>query len=143
MHGFKKGAKPKPQHFANGGMVKGAGTGTSDDIKTKVAAGSYIMPADSTQKIGEPSLGALGFNPQAKVPVNLSNGEYEMPPEQVHAVGVQALDQMKEQTHTPVNQPQVQQGKSSGENNLKELNDILFSQLRRLNDANPLNIPAS
>lgn len=90
------------QSFANGGMVKGAGTGTSDSIKKEVAVGSYIMPADSTKQIGAPSLGALGFKPQAKMPVNLSNGEYELPPEQVHAVGVQALDQMKGATHTPV-----------------------------------------
>lgn len=91
------------QNFANGGMVKGAGTGTSDDIKKNVAAGSYIMPADSTKQIGSESLQGLGFQPQNKqVPVNLSNGEYQLPPEQVHAVGVQALDQMKGATHTPV-----------------------------------------
>ncbi len=94
------GFKPR-QSLADGGMVKGAGTGTSDDIKKQVPFGSYIMPADSTQQIGAPSLGALGFKPQ-QVPVNLSNGEYELPPEQVHAVGVQALDQMKGATHTPV-----------------------------------------
>ncbi|MDX9716284.1 MAG: hypothetical protein RBT67_02820 [Thauera sp.] len=35
------------------------------------------------------------------VPVNLSNGEYQMPPEQVHAVGAQVLDQMKDATHAP------------------------------------------
>lgn len=28
-------------------------------------------------------------------------------PEQVHSVGVQTLDVMKDQTHTPVNQPQL------------------------------------
>lgn len=89
------------QNFANGGVVKGAGTGTSDDIKKEVAAGSYIMPADSTEQIGPESLQGLGFKPK-QVPVNVSNGEYEMPPEQVHAVGVQALDQMKGATHQPV-----------------------------------------
>ncbi|NLZ42797.1 MAG: hypothetical protein GX886_16375 [Comamonadaceae bacterium] len=35
------------------------------------------------------------------MPVNVSNGEYQMPPEQVHAVGVQALNQMRDATHTP------------------------------------------
>jgi hypothetical protein len=35
-------------------------------------------------------------------PVNLSNGEFQIPPEQVHQVGVQALEQMKDATHTPV-----------------------------------------
>lgn len=43
----------------------------------------------------------LGFHP-AGVPVNLSNGEYKLPPEQVHAVGAQVLDAMKGATHVPV-----------------------------------------
>ena len=49
------------------------------------------MPADSTQAIGASVLQNLGKN----APVNVSNGEYEMPPEQVHAVGVQALNNLK------------------------------------------------
>lgn len=96
MYGFKAGAAPKDK--PKGGKIKGPGTGTSDSIKTEVPSGSYIMPADSTAKIGEKALGQLG----KPVPVNLSNGEYEMPPEQVHAVGAQVLDQMKDATHTPV-----------------------------------------
>ncbi|MEZ2293925.1 hypothetical protein [Variovorax sp. RCC_210] len=55
------------------------------------------MPADSTAQIGEKSLAGMG----APVPVNLSNGEYQLPPDQVHAIGVQALDQMKDATHVP------------------------------------------
>ncbi|WP_405118737.1 hypothetical protein [Pseudomonas leptonychotis] len=76
------------------------------------------MPADSTAKLGLnpemlkqykaglaaksadlPRLGAPGYG--KKVPVNLSNGEYELPPEQVHAVGAQVLEQAKDATHTP------------------------------------------
>jgi hypothetical protein len=49
-------------------------------------------------KIGPKNLKKLG-SPQ---PVNLSNGEFQIPPEQVHQVGVQALEQMKDATHTPV-----------------------------------------
>lgn len=89
-------------NYADGGMVRGPGTGTSDDIETEVPEGSYIMPADSTRQVGEQNLAALGFG--QNVPVNLSNGEYQMPPEQVHAVGVQALDQIKNATHTPAGQ---------------------------------------
>lgn len=96
MYGFKAGAAPKDK--PKGGKIKGPGTGTSDSIKTEVPSGSYIMPADSTAKIGEKALGQLG----KPVPVNVSNGEYQMPPEQVHAVGAQVLDQMKDATHTPV-----------------------------------------
>ncbi|WP_262880419.1 hypothetical protein, partial [Pseudomonas paralcaligenes] len=94
-------SKPK-QQLANGGRVRGPGTGTSDDIEAQVPAGSYIMPADSTEQIGEGALAALGQGP---VDVNVSNGEYGLPPEQVHAVGVQALDAMKNATHTPTGQP--------------------------------------
>lgn len=106
---------------ATGGPVEGAGTGTSDSIKKDVASGSYIMPADSTAKLGLnpemirrfkesqadeaqnlPRLGVAGRG--KKVAVNLSNGEYELPPEQVHAVGVQALNQVKDATHSPAGQ---------------------------------------
>ena len=84
--------------YANGGMVRGPGTGTSDDIETEIPAGSYIMPADTTRKVGAEALGELG----KPVPVALSNGEYQMPPEQVHAVGVETLNRIKDATHTPV-----------------------------------------
>lgn len=83
--------------YANGGVIRGPGTGTSDDIEAKMPAGSYIMPADSTDQIGEEGLAGLG----SPANVRVSNGEYQLPPEQVHAVGVQALDQMKNATHTP------------------------------------------
>lgn len=109
-----QGFKPKTAHrkgYANGGMVRGPGTGTSDDIEDEIAPGTFIMPADSTKAVGEDRLskmgggGAMGFAPDGgKVPVNLSNGEFKLPPEQVHAVGVQALKQMKDATHTPAPQ---------------------------------------
>lgn len=86
--------------YADGGPVRGKGTGTSDEVPDEVAEGTYIMPTDSTQAIGEQQLAAMGQGGQ--VPVNLSNGEFKMPPDQVHAIGVQALDQMKNATHTPV-----------------------------------------
>ena len=98
MYGLKKHAKQD-----KGGMIRGAGTGTSDDIKKNVPAGSYIMPADSTKQIGANNLKNMG-SPTA---VNLSNGEFQLPPEQVHQVGVQMLDAMKNQTHVPVDQPQL------------------------------------
>lgn len=97
MYGLKK--RPKDES----GLIQGAGTGTSDDIKKNVPAGSYIMPADSTQKIGTDNLKNMG----SPTPVNLSNGEFQLSPDQVHSVGVQTLDAMKNQTHTPVDQPQL------------------------------------
>lgn len=105
----KRASKDNPAGigFANGGMVRGPGTGTSDDVPDKVPEGTYIMPADSTEAIGPENLaraGARGLPMPGgkKVPVALSNGEFKIPPEQVHAVGVQALDQIKNATHTPV-----------------------------------------
>lgn len=91
MRGFKKGGKPKA---STGGPVRGPGTGTSDEIKAKVPRGSYIMPADSTRQIAEPDQADT-------LDVNLSNGEFQIPPEQVHAIGAQVLDAVKDATHTP------------------------------------------
>ena len=98
MYGLKKRSKQDES-----GLIKGAGTGTSDDIKKNVPAGSYIMPADSTEQIGTDNLKNMG----SPTPVNLSNGEFQLSPDQVHSVGVQTLDAMKDQTHMPVNQPQL------------------------------------
>lgn len=119
-HGFQPAAqRGKAQPFASGGAVRGfkgggpvrgPGTGTSDDVADQVPSGTYIMPADSTQAVGEQQLAAMGGGPRgfapakkaAQVPVNLSNGEFKLPPEQVHAIGVQALDQARDATHVPV-----------------------------------------
>lgn len=98
MYGLKKRSKQDEN-----GLIQGAGTGTSDDVKKNVPAGSYIMPADSTQQIGTNNLKNMG----SPTPVNLSNGEFQLSPDQVHSVGVQTLDAMKNQTHTPVDQPQL------------------------------------
>lgn len=99
MRGFQP-AGGKPLQKKSSGPVRGPGTGTSDEVADTVADGTYIMPTDSAQVIGEQNLAAMGKG--APVDVNLSNGEFKLPPEQVHAVGVQALDQMKDATHTPV-----------------------------------------
>lgn len=93
----------KQAQAEKGGKIKGKGTGTSDDIKKTVLSGSFIMPKDSTDAIGEENLARLG----EPTDVNLSNGEFQLTPDQVHSVGVQTLDAMKDQTHMPVNQPQL------------------------------------
>jgi len=61
------GFKQQPQYLANGGMVRGAGTGTSDSVPARLSHGEYVLPADT-----------------------------------VRAVGVGALDAMREATHKPV-----------------------------------------
>lgn len=103
------------------GPVRGPGTGTSDSIKTAVPEGSYVVPTDSVEQLGEQNIAAmgfrpgmkpaakekpagpgLGFGPSSQVPVNLSNGEFILAPEQVHAIGVQVLEGLKAATHEPV-----------------------------------------
>ena len=95
--------------YANGGPVRGPGTGTSDSIKKAVPPGTFVMPADSTKALGKGELDKLG-----SVPVRLSNGEYEMPPEQVHSVGVQALMALMQGTHKPVKGGQHAKGFADG-----------------------------
>lgn len=58
------GMQPQPESFANGGMVRGPGTGTSDSVKDAVPPGTYIMPADSTRQIGEQNMGRAGLSPR-------------------------------------------------------------------------------
>lgn len=81
------------------GLIKGKGKGTDDAVKMGLQKGAYVMPADSTEQIGAEQLGALG---KGFVPAHVSNGEYHLPPEQVHGLGVQVLDEMKNATHKPV-----------------------------------------
>ncbi|SFE19050.1 hypothetical protein [Paracidovorax konjaci] len=93
--------------YRDGGPVRGPGTGTSDEVLDEVRPGSYIVPADTTEKIGPRTLKDVARNlmPEdeggKRILVRLSNGEYKLSPEQVHAIGVRALDQMKDATHKP------------------------------------------
>lgn len=45
--------------MADGGPIKGPGTGTSDSIPIAASAGEFIMPADSVRKIGVKVLTAM------------------------------------------------------------------------------------
>lgn len=109
--GFKQA-----QAAADGGMIRGPGDGTSDSIPDEMAPGTFIMPADSTQALGLDDEQAEG----EKVPVRVSNGEFELPPERVQAVGAAVLEAIKGMTHTPTGQagegePMAQGFKPKGE----------------------------
>ncbi|PTT42363.1 hypothetical protein DBR23_03660 [Acidovorax sp. HMWF018] len=113
--GLKEGGTVKPFGFKPGGLIRGPGTGTSDSIETEKRPGTFIMPADSTQAIGPEALEELGepeeMGEEAEgmegqggeagdaVPVRLSNGEFELPPEQVQALGEAVLTVMRDATH--------------------------------------------
>lgn len=83
--------------FANGGLVRGPGTGISDDIEDDVEEGTFIMPADSTEAVGPEVMDQAG----KAVPVRLSNGETKLPPEALQAIGAQVMEAIKGVTHTP------------------------------------------
>ncbi|AOG21624.1 hypothetical protein [Acidovorax sp. RAC01] len=109
--GFKQA-----QAAADGGMIRGPGDGTSDSIPDEMEPGTFIMPADSTQALGLDDEAAEG----EKVPVRVSNGEYQLPPERVQAVGAAVLQAIKGMTHTPTGQagegePMAQGFKPKGE----------------------------
>jgi hypothetical protein len=96
MQGFhpQKHKAAKPKNYANGGIVTGPGSGTSDSVPAMVPADGYVMPADSVQ--------AIGFKPGMRA-AQLSDGEAVLNPQQVQAAGgFKALDAMKNATHTPV-----------------------------------------
>lgn len=83
--------------FANGGLVRGPGTGISDDIEDEAEEGTFIMPADSTEAVGPGVMDRAG----KAVPVRLSNGETKLPPEALQAIGAEVMEAIKEVTHTP------------------------------------------
>ena len=86
------------------GLVRGPGTAVSDSVRGSLPHGSFVMPADSAQALGlRGSQQAPDQTPQ--VPVALSAGEHVMHPQQVHAFGLRALQELKNATHTPVSQP--------------------------------------
>lgn len=47
------------QKFAEGGQVKGPGTGTSDSIPALLSNGEFVVPADAAKKVGLPFLESL------------------------------------------------------------------------------------
>lgn len=87
----------KAAGLADGGLVRGPGTGISDDIEDDVEEGTFIMPADSTEAIGPEVMDQAG----KAVPVRLSNGETKLPPEALQAIGAEVMEAIKEVTHTP------------------------------------------
>lgn len=77
---YRDGGMVRPK-MMEGGMVRGPGTATSDSIPATVRKGSYILPADTTEEVA------------------LSNGEMNLPPEAVAAVGAAVLNVVRNATH--------------------------------------------
>lgn len=61
----------KQHRMADGGHVRGPGTGTSDSINAKLSDGEFVMPADTVRKVGARRLQDLvdmTHKPSGKVP---------------------------------------------------------------------------
>lgn len=104
--------REKALGLADGGLIQGPGTGTSDDIDDEMRPGTFILPADTTQAMGmgaeaEPDSDDMepDDDDSGKVPVRVSNGEFEITPEQVQAIGAAVLRTVKDMTHEPAGQP--------------------------------------
>ena len=104
------GENVQPRGFKEGGLIRGPGTGTSDSIETEKRPGTFIMPADSTEAIGPEALEEMGET----VPVRLSNGEFEFPPEQVQALGEAVLTVLRDATHERTEEGRQASPKAAG-----------------------------
>lgn len=107
---YKKGGVVR--YADGGGVIRGPGTGTSDSIKARSRPGSYILSADTVRAIGHkkvhdliekagvrPGEGATSYN---GVPVRVSNGEAEIPPEAVRYHGEEFFNKLQQKYHRPV-----------------------------------------
>ena len=63
-------AQIKSQNFANGGLVRGPGTGRSDDVPANLSNGEFVMQAEAVRRIGVNQLNAMN---QGRAP-NFANG---------------------------------------------------------------------
>ncbi|MCK6392066.1 hypothetical protein [Zoogloea sp.] len=113
--GFRSGMNP-----ADRPKAPGLGLGFQPDYMRNVPApaagqGFGFQPRSQRQAAqaeSKPEPG-IGFKSKAQrengqgasanaVPVNLSNGEFQVSPEQLQAIGARVLEQLKNATHTPV-----------------------------------------
>lgn len=86
--------------YSKGGKVVGKGTGTSDSIKAKVEAGSFVVPAKNAAKAKALKEELLNGDKQEKAELNqeqgkdvhLSNGEYVFNPNEVSELEKQGID---------------------------------------------------
>lgn len=99
--------------YAEGGKIKGPGTGTSDSVGAIKRPGTYILSADTVRAVGTKKLndfmekagvrpGQGGVSDSGGVPVRLSNGEYAMPPEVTSYFGEDFFNKLQQKYHRPV-----------------------------------------
>lgn len=87
---------------ASGGMIRGAGSGTSDSIATSLRTGDYIVNASSTAHWGQGFLDSIrhgNFADGGRVPAYVSNGEYHFPKETVQRYGLRLFEHINAQKY--------------------------------------------
>lgn len=95
-----------------GGVIRGPGTGRSDSIRTRARPGTYVLSADTVRAIGtkkvrdliessgvRPGEGGHGYT---GVPIRVSDGEAEIPPETVQHYGEEFFSKLQQKYHRPV-----------------------------------------
>ena len=87
--GEVKVIQPDQEH-AEGGIIRGPGTGTSDSILMSLRPGGFVLNAASTERVQE-ILRASGYADGGKVLARVSNGERYFAPEEVQKIGLPAL----------------------------------------------------
>lgn len=99
--------------YADGGAIKGPGTGTSDSVSAIKKPGTYVLSADTVRAIGHKKLNDLmdkagarpgmgGDDDTGGVPVRLSNGEWSMPPKVTQYYGEEFFHKLQQKHHRPV-----------------------------------------
>jgi GH24 family phage-related lysozyme (muramidase) len=86
------------QGLADGGMVEGKGTSKSDSIKTKLKAGSFVVPSENAQLAMQLGQELLGWNKNEKADkgsgesVAISDGEVVFQPDEVQTLREFGID---------------------------------------------------
>lgn len=103
---------PRTSYADGGGVISGPGSGTSDSIRAKAPAGTYILSADTVSAIGHKKVHDIieksgvrpgeGGTSYSGVPIRVSNGEAEIPPETVRYHGKEFFDKLQQKYHRPV-----------------------------------------
>ncbi|MFA5925040.1 MAG: hypothetical protein WC856_27800 [Methylococcaceae bacterium] len=109
--GINSDSTPYPQlgkaaDYAQGGLIEGPGTGTSDSIPATIPEETFIIPENVVEYYGLPYLEKLRAlaDPEGQsedlaegneeVDVNVSNGEFQFTPEEVAVLGADFLNNM-------------------------------------------------
>lgn len=70
--------EPNKPKFADGGLVTGPGTGTSDSIDAKLSNGEYVLNARAVQRVGAENLDAINYRGASLQTLQTADGNIEL-----------------------------------------------------------------